>query len=220
MVSFTCIITDHLQSTYLTVTNTYSFQHLSYASGDLMVDASFMQTLWTMTPVMSGCELAEGTVFVVVVIAFHEHVCSVLEMCLLFSRFSDWRLCTQAVSWSHGWVFGNPRSWPRRWSTQVSNTFHCCRYRQTVHNRYRLDKTLIVMGYVCFNTQCLMFISNIYFPQPFSNVYHSFLIDSLHYEHRDCPANASTFETCVLILIFFSLVRLSWEHCLWMSSNS
>ena len=25
-----------------------------------MVDASFMQTLWTMTPVMSGCELAEG----------------------------------------------------------------------------------------------------------------------------------------------------------------
>lgn len=38
----------------------FSFQHLSYASGDLMVDASFMQTLWTMTPVMSGCELAEG----------------------------------------------------------------------------------------------------------------------------------------------------------------
>lgn len=37
------------------------FQHLSYASGDLMVDASFMQTLWTMTPVMSGCELAEGS---------------------------------------------------------------------------------------------------------------------------------------------------------------
>lgn len=38
-------------------------QHLSYASGDLMVDASFMQTLWTMTPVMSGCELAEGWQF-------------------------------------------------------------------------------------------------------------------------------------------------------------
>ncbi|KAM7397959.1 hypothetical protein PAMA_006028 [Pampus argenteus] len=38
----------------------HSLQHLSYASGDLMVDASFMQTLWTMTPVMSGCELAEG----------------------------------------------------------------------------------------------------------------------------------------------------------------
>uniref|UniRef100_A0A674CVY4 Ryanodine receptor 1 n=1 Tax=Salmo trutta TaxID=8032 RepID=A0A674CVY4_SALTR len=36
------------------------YLHLSYASGDLMVDASFMQTLWTMNPVMSGCELAEG----------------------------------------------------------------------------------------------------------------------------------------------------------------
>lgn len=46
-------------------TNTSAFflQHLSYASGDLMVDASFMQTLWTMTPVMSGCELAEGWQF-------------------------------------------------------------------------------------------------------------------------------------------------------------
>lgn len=43
--------------------NLYYFQHLSYACGDLMVDASFMQTLWTMTPVMSGCELAEGTEF-------------------------------------------------------------------------------------------------------------------------------------------------------------
>lgn len=35
-------------------------QHLSYASGDLMVDASFMQTLWNMNPVSSGCELVEG----------------------------------------------------------------------------------------------------------------------------------------------------------------
>ncbi|XP_046876649.1 ryanodine receptor 1 isoform X4 [Hypomesus transpacificus] len=36
------------------------YLHLSYASGDLMVDASFMQTLWTMNPVCSGCELVEG----------------------------------------------------------------------------------------------------------------------------------------------------------------
>ncbi|KPP74149.1 hypothetical protein Z043_106725, partial [Scleropages formosus] len=36
------------------------YLHLSYASGDLMVDASFMQTLWNMNPVCSGCELAEG----------------------------------------------------------------------------------------------------------------------------------------------------------------
>uniref|UniRef100_A0A4W4GAQ9 Ryanodine receptor 1 n=1 Tax=Electrophorus electricus TaxID=8005 RepID=A0A4W4GAQ9_ELEEL len=36
------------------------YLHLSCASGDLMVDASFMQTLWNMNPVCSGCELAEG----------------------------------------------------------------------------------------------------------------------------------------------------------------
>lgn len=27
-----------------------------------MVDASFMQTLWNMNPVCSGCELAEGKI--------------------------------------------------------------------------------------------------------------------------------------------------------------
>ncbi|RVE65286.1 hypothetical protein OJAV_G00133840 [Oryzias javanicus] len=36
------------------------YLHLSYASGDLMVDASFMQTLWSINPISSGCELAEG----------------------------------------------------------------------------------------------------------------------------------------------------------------
>ncbi|XP_051788410.1 ryanodine receptor 1-like isoform X7 [Erpetoichthys calabaricus] len=36
------------------------YLHLSYASGDLMADASFMQTLWNMNPICSGCELAEG----------------------------------------------------------------------------------------------------------------------------------------------------------------
>ncbi|KAL4647687.1 ryanodine receptor 1-like isoform X1 [Arapaima gigas] len=36
------------------------YLHLSCASGDLMVDASFMQTLWNMNPVCSGCEMAEG----------------------------------------------------------------------------------------------------------------------------------------------------------------
>ncbi|XP_043918075.1 LOW QUALITY PROTEIN: ryanodine receptor 1-like [Protopterus annectens] len=38
------------------------YLHLSYASGDLQVDASFMQTLWNMNPVCSGSELAEGYV--------------------------------------------------------------------------------------------------------------------------------------------------------------
>ncbi len=43
-------------------------QHLSYASGDLMVDASFMQTLWNMNPVCSGCELAEGKQLILIFI--------------------------------------------------------------------------------------------------------------------------------------------------------
>uniref|UniRef100_A0A3Q2YEG7 Ryanodine receptor 1a (skeletal) n=1 Tax=Hippocampus comes TaxID=109280 RepID=A0A3Q2YEG7_HIPCM len=50
------------------------YLHLSYASGDLMVDASFMQTLWTMTPVMSGCELAEFLTGGYVLRLFHGHM--------------------------------------------------------------------------------------------------------------------------------------------------
>ncbi|KAM4640861.1 ryanodine receptor 1 [Discoglossus pictus] len=38
------------------------YLHLSTASGELQVDASFMQTLWNMNPITSGCELAEGYV--------------------------------------------------------------------------------------------------------------------------------------------------------------
>uniref|UniRef100_A0A8C7LAT0 Ryanodine receptor 1 n=1 Tax=Oncorhynchus kisutch TaxID=8019 RepID=A0A8C7LAT0_ONCKI len=38
----------------------YLVSHVGDTFGELMVDASFMQTLWTMNPVMSGCELAEG----------------------------------------------------------------------------------------------------------------------------------------------------------------
>nr|XP_033809945.1 ryanodine receptor 1 isoform X7 [Geotrypetes seraphini] len=36
------------------------YLHLSTASGDLQVDASFMQTLWNMNPISSGCECREG----------------------------------------------------------------------------------------------------------------------------------------------------------------
>ncbi|KAG8448852.1 hypothetical protein GDO86_015793 [Hymenochirus boettgeri] len=36
------------------------YLHLSTASGELQVDASFMQTLWNMNPITSGCEMAEG----------------------------------------------------------------------------------------------------------------------------------------------------------------
>uniref|UniRef100_A0A673VTD0 Ryanodine receptor 1 n=1 Tax=Suricata suricatta TaxID=37032 RepID=A0A673VTD0_SURSU len=38
------------------------YLHLSTASGELQVDASFMQTLWNMNPICSGCEEGEGYV--------------------------------------------------------------------------------------------------------------------------------------------------------------
>lgn len=51
----------HIHSVFLYQLVVLYCKHLSYASGDLMVDASFMQTLWNMNPITSGCELAEGT---------------------------------------------------------------------------------------------------------------------------------------------------------------
>ncbi|XP_068106648.1 ryanodine receptor 1 isoform X3 [Hyperolius riggenbachi] len=58
------------------------YLHLSTASGDLQVDASFMQTLWNMNPITSGCEIAEG--FVTggdVLRLFHGH----MDECLTIS---------------------------------------------------------------------------------------------------------------------------------------
>lgn len=79
-------------------------QHLSYASGDLMVDASFMQTLWTMTPVMSGCELAEGLCFS----SLNDGpIHAGLAVTLSASRVSDWRLRVEAFPRTHGRVSGH-----------------------------------------------------------------------------------------------------------------
>uniref|UniRef100_A0A8C5AW04 Ryanodine receptor 1 n=1 Tax=Gadus morhua TaxID=8049 RepID=A0A8C5AW04_GADMO len=74
------------------------YLHLSYASGDLMVDASFMQTLWNMNPVCSGCELAEG--FLTgghVLRLFHGH----MDECLAISTMAHYEggaVCSQARS--------------------------------------------------------------------------------------------------------------------------
>lgn len=43
------------------------------------------------------------------------------NMILFLVRFSDRRLRAQAFPWSHGRVFGNPRSWPRGRPAQVTN---------------------------------------------------------------------------------------------------
>ncbi|KAF5896903.1 ryanodine receptor 1-like isoform X3, partial [Clarias magur] len=104
------------------------YLHLSYASGDLMVDASFMQTLWNMNPVCSGCELAEG--FLTgghVLRLFHGH----MDECLAISppdqgeeqrkiaQYESGAVCSQArslwrleplrISWSGGHMkWGQP----------------------------------------------------------------------------------------------------------------
>lgn len=36
-------------------------QHLSYGNGSLHVDAAFQQTLWSVAPICSGSEVAQGT---------------------------------------------------------------------------------------------------------------------------------------------------------------
>lgn len=35
-------------------------QHLSYGNGSLHVDAAFQQTLWSVAPICSGSEVAQG----------------------------------------------------------------------------------------------------------------------------------------------------------------
>lgn len=69
----------------------------------------------------------------------HKPVHSLLATWIFSFRFSDRRICAQAVPWSHGRVFGNPRSWPRGRPAQV--TFHCCTWHQILKhctNRYWL----------------------------------------------------------------------------------
>uniref|UniRef100_A0AAR2M0X8 Ryanodine receptor 1 n=1 Tax=Pygocentrus nattereri TaxID=42514 RepID=A0AAR2M0X8_PYGNA len=98
------------------------YLHLSYASGDLMVDASFMQTLWNMNPVCSGCELLflQADLYCHVLRLFHGH----MDECLAIpppdqgedqrkiAQYESGAVCSQArslwrleplrISWSGG----------------------------------------------------------------------------------------------------------------------
>lgn len=51
-------------------------QHLSYGNGSLHVDAAFQQTLWSVAPICSGSEVAQGN------LVFFFHLC-------LFVAFSN-----------------------------------------------------------------------------------------------------------------------------------
>lgn len=74
-----------------------------------MVDASFMQTLWNMNPVCSGCELAEGKQLILKFIVeitnlfnvFTTKVMHYFVMLPLF-RVSDWRACSASFPRAHG----------------------------------------------------------------------------------------------------------------------
>lgn len=39
----------------------FLLQHLSYGNSSLHVDAAFQQTLWSVAPICSGSEVAQGT---------------------------------------------------------------------------------------------------------------------------------------------------------------
>ncbi|XP_066559872.1 ryanodine receptor 1b isoform X5 [Amia ocellicauda] len=83
------------------------YLHLSYASGDLMVDASFMQTLWNMNPVCSGCELAEG--FLTgghVLRLFHGH----MDECLAISATEQGEEQRRQAHYEGGAVCSHARS--------------------------------------------------------------------------------------------------------------
>lgn len=53
-------------------------QHLSYGNGSLHVDAAFQQTLWSVAPICSGSEVAQGTV-TLFVFSFFAHLPDVLQ---------------------------------------------------------------------------------------------------------------------------------------------
>ncbi|XP_072885345.1 ryanodine receptor 1-like isoform X1 [Hemitrygon akajei] len=83
------------------------YLHLSYASGDLQVDASFMQTLWNMNPICSGCELAEG--FLTgghVLRLFHGH----MDECLTVASFDQGEDQRRLVHYEGGAVCSHARS--------------------------------------------------------------------------------------------------------------
>ncbi|KAG5284985.1 hypothetical protein AALO_G00032720 [Alosa alosa] len=115
------------------------YLHLSYASGDLMVDASFMQTLWNMNPVCSGCEVAEGYLTGGYVIRlFHGH----MDECLAIAAAEQGDDQRRNAHYEGGTVCSHARSlWrlePLRigWSGSHIKWGHSFRVRHITTGRY------------------------------------------------------------------------------------
>lgn len=69
-----------------------------------MVDASFMQTLWNMNPVSSGCELVEGKLkdiqtCLVMPVALRAFMSTFVPSVF---RIFDWRVRSSTLSRPHG----------------------------------------------------------------------------------------------------------------------
>ncbi|XP_069500422.1 ryanodine receptor 1 isoform X4 [Ambystoma mexicanum] len=139
------------------------YLHLSTASGDLQVDASFMQTLWNMNPICSGCELAEG--FLTgghVLRLFHGH----MDECLTISSTDQGEDQRRLPHYEGGAVCSHARSlWrlePLRisWSGSHMKWGQSFRVRHVTTGRYLAleeEKGLILVDAERGNTKATAF---------------------------------------------------------------
>ncbi|XP_050784274.1 ryanodine receptor 1 isoform X2 [Gopherus flavomarginatus] len=137
------------------------YLHLSTASGDLQADASFMQTLWNMNPICSGCE--EGYVTGGHVMRlFHGH----MDECLTISSSEQGEEERRVVTYEGGGVCTHARSlWrlePLRisWSGSYMRWGQQFRVRHVTTGRYlglTEEKGLVVVDAEKANTKATAF---------------------------------------------------------------
>eukprot|EP00079_Xenopus_tropicalis_P017316 XP_004917162.1 PREDICTED: ryanodine receptor 1 isoform X3 [Xenopus tropicalis] len=139
------------------------YLHLSTASGELQVDASFMQTLWNMNPITSGCELAEGYVTGGHVLRlFHGH----MDECLTIASTDQGEEQRRIPHYEGGAVCSHARSlWrlePLRisWSGSHMKWGQSFRVRHVTTGRYLArddEKGLVVLDAERANTKATAF---------------------------------------------------------------
>ncbi|KAM9113707.1 LOW QUALITY PROTEIN: ryanodine receptor 1 [Pangshura tecta] len=137
------------------------YLHLSTASGELQADASFMQTLWNMNPICSGCE--EGYVTGGHVLRlFHGH----MDECLTISSSEQGEEERRVVNYEGGAVCTHARSlWrlePLRisWSGSYMRWGQQFRVRHVTTGRYlglTEEKGLVVVDAERANTKATAF---------------------------------------------------------------
>uniref|UniRef100_A0A8D2LE34 Ryanodine receptor 1 n=1 Tax=Varanus komodoensis TaxID=61221 RepID=A0A8D2LE34_VARKO len=137
------------------------YLHLSTASGELQADASFMQTLWNMNPICSGCE--EGYVTGGHVMRlFHGH----MDECLTISTTDQNEEQRKVVNYEGGAVCSQARSlWrlePLRisWSGSHMKWGQPFRVRHVTTGRYLAlteEKGLVVVDAEKANTKATAF---------------------------------------------------------------